>query len=51
MRRALVGYLRWSRGRHWAVKLLTLILVMPVYLFSPARWFADVVEEAFGRTW
>ena len=48
MRRALIGYLRWSARRHWTVKVATAFLVLPIYLQTPRRRWDAIVEEAFG---
>ena len=48
VRRALIGYLRWSARRHWSVKVLTAVLVLPIYALTPARVWDKLIEEAFG---
>ena len=49
VRRALIRYLRWSSRQHWAVKVMTAILVMPIYILTPDKAWDRLVDEAFGR--
>ena len=47
MRRALIGYLRWSARRHWTVKVLTIFLILPVWMCWPTRDWDRLVDEVF----
>ena len=48
VRRALIGYLRWSSRRHWTVKVATMFLLMPVWLLWPSKSDWDkLIDEAF----
>ena len=48
MRDLLIRYLRWSSKRHWAVKVFTAIVLLPIYLVTPASAWDELVKEAFG---
>ena len=48
VRALLIRYLRWSSRRHWSVKLMTAVVLLPIWACTPTRAWERLMEDAFG---